>query len=381
LALSVPHLHRPDQVSDLVIVGGGLAGAAAAARLAHAGKAPVVLEREKGPRDKICGEFLSAEAQAHLAALGLDVAALGGSAIGAVRLVSSRRSVVSPLPFKAVGLSRRRLDEALLAHAERLGASVRRGVAARRILSGRLETTAGDIGAASVLLASGKHDVRGARRDVAGADIGMVGFKSYFSLSQAMRRELEGFVEVVLFEGGYAGLQLVEDGVANLCLLVRRERFKAIGGTWPALFAALLGEPHLARRLDGARELSARPLTIADVPYGFVCRAEGPSGLYRLGDQAAVIASFTGDGMSIALHSAHVAADAVLAGAPAAEYHARLARDVARPVRLAHWLQRRLETWPGRHAAVLGLSFAPRSLAHLAAWTRVPKHALARAGL
>ena len=57
----------------LVIVGGGLAGAASALRLAQAGLAPLLLEREREPVHKVCGEFLSWEAQAHLRALGLDV--------------------------------------------------------------------------------------------------------------------------------------------------------------------------------------------------------------------------------------------------------------------------------------------------------------------
>ena len=257
-----------------------------------------------------------------------------------------------------------------------------RGVAVRNVAPGRVETAVGSLEAPTMLLASGKHDVRGARRDVSHADQGMIGFKSYFRLSPAMRTALQGFVEVVLFDGGYAGLQLVEDGVANLCLLVRRERLETAGRTWHSLLERLLEEPHLEQRLGDAIELSPRPLTISDVPFGFVHHGDGDSpGLFRLGDQAAVIASFSGDGMSIALHSANLAARAVLEGADAAAYHARLRGDVARPIRLASWLQRRVETWPGRQSAVFGLGLLPRSLARLAAWTRVPERALRRAGL
>jgi flavin-dependent dehydrogenase len=370
-------------VTDVTIVGGGLAGGAAATILARAGVRALVLEREHEPRDKICGEFLSAEAQGYLSAIGVDLGALGGERIDAVRLIAGRRCIASPLPFTALGLTRRRLDEAVLSHAQRSGARVERGVTVKHVAPGRLETAAGGLEAQTILLASGKHDVRGARRDVAGADDGMIGFKSYFRLKETMRAALQGFVEVVLFDGGYAGLQLVEGGVANLCLLVRRERFGAAGRTWPALLDHLLAEPHLRARLGDARELSARPLTIADVPFGFLHSDAGDRlpGVFRLGDQAAVIASFAGDGMSIALHSATLAARAVLEGADAGAYHAQLRADIARPVGLASWLQRRLETWPGRRAAVFGLGLFPRSLARLAAWTRIPKPALRRAGL
>jgi len=368
-------------VSETVIVGGGLAGAAAGALLARAGGRAVILERETEPRDKICGEFLSTEAQAHLAALGLDLAPLGATRIVGVRLAAGRRLVESPLPFGALGLSRRRLDEALLAHAASLGAKVERGVSVRRLCGATAETSAGDLAAPTLLLASGKHEVRGARRDSTDALKGMVGFKSYFRVTPAQAAALDGFVEVVLFEGGYAGLQLVEGGRANLCLLASHARFEAAGRTWPGLLGELLREPHLARRLGDAEELSERPITIADVPYGFLHGEGDRPGLYRLGDQAAVIPSFSGDGMAIALHSARLAASAVLAGEEAGPYHARLRADVGRQVGLATWLQRRTEGWPGRHAAAVVLGLAPGALGALAAWTRVSPRALRRAGV
>lgn len=362
-----------------LIVGGGLAGGAAAALLASAGARPLVLERESAPRHKICGEFLSGEAQAHLAALGLDLAPLGGVPIDRVRLASGAGSVESALPFTALGLTRLTLDEALLRHAERLGAKVERGLAVRSLEAGRVVTSAGDVAAPTVLLASGKHDVRGARRETAGAIGGLIGFKSHFRLSPAQAAALSGSVELVLFEGGYAGLQMVEGGVANLCLLVRAERYDAVGKTWPALLAALLREPHLERRLGDAVCVFERPVTIYDVPYGFLHRA-GPAdlpGVFRLGDQAAVIPSFSGDGMAMALHSGRLAARMIDAG-PAA-YHARLHADLRRQVGLATWLQRATEAWPG--PIVSALRFAPGLMRLAAAWTRVPPAALRREGV
>jgi len=369
-------------VSGIVIVGGGPAGAAAAIRLARGGLRPLVLEREAGPHDKICGEFVSTEARAHLAALGLDLAALGAAPITHVRVASGARQVQARLPFDALGLSRRRLDQALIEQARAAGAEVAAGVAARSVGCHAVETAQGALAARAILLASGKHEVRGARRAAPGAMRGAVGFKSHFRIPESQRRELAGFVEIVLFDGGYAGLQLVEGGVANLCLLVSHARFAADGRSWPRLFDALLAEPHLARRLGDAQPLTPRPLTIADVPYGFVVSpCDAPRGEYRLGDQAAVIPSFSGDGVAIALHSAQLAARAVLEGAGAAAYHARLRRDVRRQVALAAWLQRRLQGWPGRDAALAAARLWPPVLARLAAWTRLAPAALRGAGV
>jgi menaquinone-9 beta-reductase len=111
--------------ADLVIVGGGPAGAAAACLLARHGRRPLLLERETGAHDKVCGDFVSVEAQAALAALGLDVEALGGARIRRFRLVRGRQVAEADLPFAGVGLSRRVLDEALLQRGTGEGAGTR----------------------------------------------------------------------------------------------------------------------------------------------------------------------------------------------------------------------------------------------------------------
>ena len=80
------------------------------------------------------------------------------------------------------------------------------------------------------------------------------------------------------------------------------------------------------------------------MPYGFVHRPapDDAANCYRLGDQAAVIPSFTGDGMAIALHSAALAARCIVAGEGAEIYHRRLAEQVGAPIRRAGWLDHAL---------------------------------------
>jgi len=360
----------------IVIVGGGLAGGAAAVLLAQGGARPLLLERTIGPHDKVCGEFLSTEAQAHLAALGLATARLSGAPIDRVRLIAGERVASARLPFVALGLTRRRLDEALLDHAAAMGAKVKRGVTVRALSPRGLVSTVGTLTGQTVLLASGKHDVRGAKRDTAGTLDGLIGFKQYFRVPPAVRAALHGIIEVVLFDGGYAGLQLVEDGIVNLCLLVEQGYFDAAGRSWDSLFAALLAQPGIARRLGDATPLLQRPLTIAGVPYGYVARAD-PGGAFRLGDQAAVIPSFSGDGMSIALHSAHRAAQVLRAGGDADAYHAQMRCDVGAPVRLAFGLYRATRSAVARTAMVAACRRWPGLMRAVATRTRVPDAALA----
>ncbi|MBV9750813.1 MAG: FAD-dependent monooxygenase [Acetobacteraceae bacterium] len=355
-----------------VIVGGGVAGGASAVLLARAGRRPLLLERERAAHDKVCGEFVSGEAARLLAYLGLDVAALGAAPLGRVRLAYGTRIAEAALPFAAWGLSRRRLDAALLDAAEREGAEVRRGVVVRGIgPDGAVLLPGEELRTGTVLLATGKHELRGAGREARSE--ALVGLKLHLRLARRQASRVADCVELHLVHGGYVGLQAVEDGIVNLCLIAPAARFGAAGRSAAALIEALGAEaPLLGARLGGAEALWPRPLAVARVPYGHLHRPASSSlpGVFRLGDQAAVIPSLTGDGMAIALHSAMLAAAAPDAGA----YHRRLARDLALPMRVAGVLHMAIRAFPGM-AAGIAAAF-PGLLGVAARRTRVPEQAL-----
>lgn len=370
-------------MAGTLVVGGGLAGPAAAIWLARAGRPVALWDRERAPAHKICGEFLSWEAQAWLADLGIDLDALGAVPIDRVRLVTSRRTAVGRLGFTARSVTRRSLDAALLDAAALAGATVERGITVREVLpDGTAVAAQGRARPDTLFVATGKHNLRGVGRDGAGTLNHQLGFKAYFRLTPAQRAALSGHVELILFEGGYAGLQMVERDAANLCFLVAPDRWKRLGGDFAALLADLSAEvPHLSERLSGAVPLLDRPLAISGVPYGYLHRPAGPEPVWRLGDQAAVIPSFTGDGMSLALHSARLATTALLTGAGQGAYYRRLARDAGGVVARATWLQRTSEAdrWRDRAAAVVGA--VPFLLGLGARLTRLAPSAVRRARL
>ena len=117
-----------------LIVGGGPAGAAAAIALAGRGGSPLLLERSTGAHDVVCGGFMGWDALAALERLGIDVEALGAQRIDNLLLVAGERSALLALPRAAAGLSRQKLDAALLACAEDRGARESRPVYCRELI-------------------------------------------------------------------------------------------------------------------------------------------------------------------------------------------------------------------------------------------------------
>lgn len=351
---------RHPAAGDVLVAGGGLAGAAVATWLARGGRKVTILERDLHPQHRICGEFLSWDAQAALADLGVDLAALGAVAIRHVRLVAGARSVTAPLGFTGLSLTRHRLDAALLERAAAAGVEVQRGCQVRALEpDGTLATSFGAMRAAVTVVATGKHALRGAFRPHEGTLDHQLGFKTYFRLQPAMRAALADHVELILFDGGYAGLQLVERQMANLCLLVSAPRYRAAGGRFESLLASLRAESaHLAARLEGAMPLLDRPLAISRVPYGYLWKpgADAPPLRLPVGDQATVIPSFTGDGMGLSLHGARLAATAILDGSGAPAYAARLARDAGPAIARATLLQRLVGESPLRQERLVALA-------------------------
>jgi flavin-dependent dehydrogenase len=164
-----------------------------------------------------------------------------------------------------------------------------------------------------------------------------------------------------LFDGGYAGLLLQENGTANLCLSVSRERMAA-AGTPAELVAGLEREaPLLAERLGDAQGPWE---AIAGVPYGWRAQSTA-AGLYRIGDQAAVIASLAGDGIAIALDSGAAAAEALLRGEDVHSFQRGFARRARRPLAIAEMLRHMAEA-PVRRRLMIGLARVP-GLARMAA--------------
>lgn len=118
--------------ADVVIVGGGPAGTAAAIELARSGRSAIIIDKAVFPRDKCCGDGLTTLALRELEAVGFDPGTVGDwfDVGGAALRSPSGREVTIPLPtdgrYAAVA-PRLQLDNALVDLARDAGADVRDG--------------------------------------------------------------------------------------------------------------------------------------------------------------------------------------------------------------------------------------------------------------
>lgn len=316
----------------------------AAIVLARAGAAPTLLDRDAEAGDPLCGGFISWRTAERLRAVGIGPIELGAHVVDRLALFAGRHEAIASLPAAGFGLSRRALDRALRRGAVADGARLVID-RARSVRPGMVVGEEHEWPAETIFLACGKHDVRGCIRPRDDPDAAL-GLRARLPADQRLRALIAGRIELHLFGGGYAGIVQQEDGSANVCLAVRKSLLSRAGGDPRALLDQLAAiHPRFGERMAFAPP--KLPVdTVGSVPYGWVARSTD-DGLWRLGDQAAVIPSLAGEGMAIATASGAIAARSWLAGETAPHFQAGLAARASRPLRIAKLIWRVAETESG----------------------------------
>lgn len=310
---------------DVVIVGGGPAGCAAAAFLAGRGHDVLLLDAARFPREKVCGEGVSPEAWRLLDAIGATarVAALSPHPLRGMRLVSPDGTAFEGRyrGRERPGFAVRRLslDEALLAAARDGGADVREAVR----VTGLVRSADGAVRGVDVEDARGAT-ARVAARIVVGAD----GRRSVVGRSLGLLREhrrfrrfavrghwdrVEGLGdtgEMHVGGGGYCGVAALSDTAANVAFVLPEPRMSAAAGDLEGFYRESLRRrwPRLAERLAHAR-LCEPPRAIG--PLALECRGVAVPGAVLVGDAAGFYDPFTGEGVTLALRTAELAASAI----------------------------------------------------------------------
>jgi len=313
---------------DVAVIGGGIAGSALAALLARSGREVMLLEKDVFPRHKLCGEFLSPESQLLLERIGClrEVLALGPARITHGRFFSpSGRDALFGLGGEALGLSRWALDEALFRHAGRSGASAREGAKVLRV------EEAGGVRRLGVEWKGGRRTTVEARLVVAAygrrsaLDVPFsraflqepapyLGLKRHHrpaDTEEGRRRfsELEGRVEIHLFDGGYCGLSHVEGGRVNVCVLLEKELLKSLAAPrWDDVSAAMRERSASLRERLAALTPDEEGFHAA-AGLGFSPKETSRGSVIFIGDAAGMIAPLCGDGQAMALESAVMLAE------------------------------------------------------------------------
>ncbi len=330
---------------EVLVVGGGPAGAATAAVLAARGREVLVLERDVFPRDKLCGDFIHPFGVAALDELGvLDAIRPHARVLEGMMIVSpAGRAICALFPW-GFGLSLRRavLDEVLLGAAARAGAVVHTGRAVRGAhrRAGRWQV-ATDHGEVSARLLVGADGLRSAVARAAGMGrIPSRGGRYAIGLRVRGLAVTEGYAEMHLARDAYCGVSAFPGGEANVTIvqpkaaLLRHRDLIARGPFDLAAGRLLMGFPALRARLNSATVTGRRAIG----PLAPAARPAVGDGVLLVGDAASFTDPLTGQGVSMALTGAMRAAEVI--------DHALNSGDVSAAglAAYARWQRQRLRT-------------------------------------
>ena len=305
---------------DVLIVGGGPAGATAALLLARSGREVVVVEKSAFPRRKVCGEFIAAAGVSLLGRLGLK--AQFGPEVRRIALWAGHCAFEAPMPALEGeapyprALERETLDTLLLEAAARAGARVLR--------------EAHDVHARIVIRACGSWT-----RNPAQAPSDLFGFQAHFRGAELPAST----IALIPFPGGYAGLVARAGERSTLACCIRRDQLSRIRRSGvPAgeavLAHAMRGSAALARALEPAQRegvwLGAGPLHPGTRPLY-------EQGVFAVGNAAAEAHPVVGEGIGMAMQSAVLLAQSLIQHREPERAAAAYTRAWRRRFRLRLW--------------------------------------------
>ena len=340
---------RPADV-EIAIIGAGPAGTTAATLLARAGREVTVFDRASFPRDKCCGDGLTALALRELETLGLSPTTVESwqPVDNVVVRSPSGREIRYPLPegpgIHAAVARREDLDNALMELARSAGADVRESTPLRDATAtdGGVELRVGDdeyLNARHVIAADGMWSPT--RKALGLAVDGYRGewhaFRQYFrDVSPRASRELVVWFEKDLLPG-YAWSFPLADGRANIGFGIQRGGKHTVGDM-KDLWTDLLARPHVRDILGPDARPEDRhlawpiPARVGRVPL------VGPSTLF-VGDAAAVTDPMTCEGIGQAILTGRLAAEAILGDDdPKRAYEHEVRRELVADDRMARAL-------------------------------------------
>jgi len=308
---------------DMAIVGGGLAGLALSIQLAKEGFSVVLLEKEKYPFHRVCGEYISFESWNFLEELGVPLSDWDLPLIKQVMVSAPNgNSLEQPLPLGGFGISRYTLDHYLYQIAVRVGVTVLQESKVEEVVFEN-----GGVGRFSVSYHSASLAASPVQVLIARMVCGCYGKRSNLDVKwkrefvQQKPNKLNNYIGVKYhvrysmpdqlialhnFSQGYCGISRVEDNRYCLCYLTTANNLKKSNNSIDAMESSILQQnPHLNKIFSEAEFLFQSPVTIAQISFAKKSLVEDH--VLMLGDAAGMITPLCGNGMSMALHASKLA--------------------------------------------------------------------------
>jgi len=320
---------KHDNIYDLIIVGAGPAGSVASIYAKRHGLKSLLLDSSKFPRDKTCGDALTPQSLKVLRDLGLDaeLTSLPGARFRRF-LIGSPSGVAAEIdmsqaanPASRTGYVVRRhiFDHFLFRHARAAAAACHenfrvddivvedgtvRGVIGRHAATGKRETLAGKI----VLGADGYGSVVARRLGFYNVDLRNSCFavRQYHKNVLGMSDRIEGYFLEEL-NPGYFWIFPVEDGLANVGVIMRSSEMKKKGVNLASTLEAIKTSPAFARRFASAEPIGK--LVGGHLPLGSRHRRCHGGGYMLVGDAAGLIDPLTGEGIANAMQTSRIAVE------------------------------------------------------------------------
>jgi flavin-dependent dehydrogenase len=299
---------------DLAVIGGGLAGLSLAIQVRKMGHRVILLEKEKYPFHRVCGEYISLESLEFLKSLGVDPIAMDCPLI--CRLIVTApdgTKVEEVLPLGGFGLSRYVLDNKLANIAREIGVELREGdkvqdieyqegYFAIRSASGEYTSTA----AAGCFGKRSNLDLKWQRPFV---ETKPTKLNNYIGVKYHIKTDLpKNMIALHNFSDGYCGVSAIEDDKYCLCYLTTAANLRASDNSIEKMQENILFKnSYLKKIFRDAEFLYDQPATISQISFNKKSQVEDH--VLMIGDAAGMITPLCGNGMSMAMHAGKLAAD------------------------------------------------------------------------
>lgn len=298
--------------TDIIIIGGGLAGLVGAIHLSKAGLSVTLIEKNEYPKHKVCGEYISNEVLPYLQYLGADPIAIGAKKITRFLLSTTRGKITETiLPLGGFGISRYTLDLFLMHKAIENGCAVVQDTVTDIVFendSFAVSTTAGNTYTAKMAIgAFGKRS----NLDVKMHRIFIRNPSPFVAVKTHMQGSFpDDLVALHNFTGGYCGVSQVENGNLNVCYISNYKSFQQYKNIDSFQQEVIFKNPHLKTVFENSIPVFEKPLTISQISFSNKSTVEDH--MLMCGDAAGMIHPLCGNGMAMAIHSAKIASELII---------------------------------------------------------------------